>query len=191
MKWRNLKDVVPELKKRPGMFIGSNSIFDLATFLQGYDFALSVHGITKESLFDEDISFHDWIALRTHYYESTSGWANMLTETYGENRALEQFWGHYDEYLNRKYRVILCAFPEQNKPWRYQYDDVNLGAKYCCLRPHQVQILKYTDDPGFFIHFLDYKGNQIDSKLYCLNDKSLRTSLIGLNINDTDWQKYG
>jgi len=110
MKWRNLKDVVPELKKRPGMFIGSNSIFDLATFLQGYDFALSVHGITKESLFDEDISFHDWIALRTHYYESTSGWANMLTETYGENRALEQFWGHYDEYLNRKYTTMPIIF---------------------------------------------------------------------------------
>ena len=81
------------------MYLGSNSVHDLEKFINGYGFALTVYDIQENFIVVDSMSFHDWIALRTHLYESTSGWANMLDSYYGsEEKALEMFFIHYDEF---------------------------------------------------------------------------------------------
>ena len=186
--WNGIQDLLPELRKRPGMFIGSDSIFDLHTFLNGYELALNVYGI-DDSLFDNDLSFHDWIALRTRFYESTSGWANMLSEFYGSEKSLEYFWLHYDEYVNRQYEIIEFAFPKSGQKWKCQVDPGTFKESYCYIRPYEVQLIKFTDDPGFFVRFLDSQGNEIDRKEYCQRRDALSFSTSALALKENDWKK--
>ena len=114
----------------------------------------------------------------------------MLVEQYGEKSALDFFWVHYDEYLNRTFEIIKVAYPEQGRAWKYQVDSVSSKPSYCYLRPYQVQKIKYTDDPGFFIRFLDIMNEEVEQKEYCLNEKALAFNLTGLKLDESDWLDY-
>ncbi len=63
------------------MYLGVKDLNRLRAWIDGYYFALHARGISLESdelLFLND--FHDWTAYKLHFYESTSGWANMILE---------------------------------------------------------------------------------------------------------------
>lgn len=76
-----------DFRKRPGMFIGELSPNSLQVFLSGYHVAMADIGaveISAPSLQE----FHDWIAKKFLFSESTAGWPNMiLAITMGMNPA--------------------------------------------------------------------------------------------------------
>lgn len=88
------------IRERPAMYLGHHSLSALWSFLDGYGFALWSHDIQEKPPLPRD--FHDWVADRLHFSESTSGWKNMiLNRVPDEAAALEYFFKLLDEYRNQ------------------------------------------------------------------------------------------
>jgi len=73
----NIYVLLDSMRKRPAMYIGDNNIFQLDSFLGGYFHAMIQVGadFIETPSFDD---FHDWIAHRFGYRESTAGWPRMI-----------------------------------------------------------------------------------------------------------------
>lgn len=69
-------DILKLIQQRPGMRTGDSTLKAIYTYLSGYYQALVDNNLNWKN--DYDSSFHDWIANRLGYYESTAGWANMI-----------------------------------------------------------------------------------------------------------------
>lgn len=92
-------DMIALIRPRPAMYIGDHSLFCLRSFLDGCFFLAEEHGIRT----DESPSFggfHDWVAERFGWYESTAGWCNIIVaECDGDpGRALDRFFELIEEY---------------------------------------------------------------------------------------------
>lgn len=96
--------VIDLVRRRPGMYIGDPSPDSLLIFLSGYDLAMQHAGLVDTSQ-PPLHGFHDWIAQRLGFYESTAGWANMIMAvTLGLNpRAMR--WEGYDHAATRTQRI--------------------------------------------------------------------------------------
>lgn len=91
------------IRRRPAMYIGYETPTHLHAFLSGYWHSqLEVHkeqlptDAAAENHFSE---FHDWVAKKLGYYESTAGWARMIAAERADQQ--EAFWLFYqllDEY---------------------------------------------------------------------------------------------
>jgi hypothetical protein len=136
------------IRERPAMYLGQRSLSALTQYLHGYRMALSVHDIQSGFALPQD--FHDWVAYRLHFYESTSGYTNMiLNRVPEESAALDRFFELLDEHKNRKPRIVAQVREGKEYTWRA----VKEG------RPQEPQtgtypslnLIAYTDDPGFFI----------------------------------------
>jgi hypothetical protein len=93
------------IRERPAMCLGQRSLSALSQYPQGYWMALSVHDI--QSVFPLPQDFHDWVAYRLHFYESTSGYKNMILKRVPEeSAALDRFFELLDEHKNRKPRIV-------------------------------------------------------------------------------------
>ena len=69
--------ILQKMKARPAMWTGEYSLKSMKTFLDGYFFALYDNGLVAEDS-NTQPSFHDWIAKKLGFYESTPGWHNMI-----------------------------------------------------------------------------------------------------------------
>jgi hypothetical protein len=144
------------IRERPAMYLGQRSLSALSQYLQGYWMALSVHGIQCAFPLPQD--FHDWVAYRLHFYESTSGYRNMILKRVpDESAALDRCFELLDEHKNRKPRIIAQVRRGKEYTWR----TVKEG------RPREQQtgtyptlnLIAYTDDPGFFVSSDDEDAN--------------------------------
>jgi hypothetical protein len=99
---RSVHELLDVIRKVPGLFTGKPSVTALSHFLHG--FQLGLRSVERslgggDPPFDE---FHDWVAMRFGVYEPTSGWANMLLESMGdESSAFERFFIELDEFRRR------------------------------------------------------------------------------------------
>jgi hypothetical protein len=59
------------IREKPALYLGDRSLSALWYYLQGYWMALSVYDMRTAYPLPPD--FHDWVAYRLHFYESTSG----------------------------------------------------------------------------------------------------------------------
>jgi hypothetical protein len=98
----SIYDLLEHVRRRPAMFIGVPSIFRLDSFLGGYRAGL---GRVRFSLREcEDFHrFHDWVARRLGYSESTSGWVNMIRDkSASDEEAFSQFYALLAEFKKDK-----------------------------------------------------------------------------------------
>jgi hypothetical protein len=87
--------ILDAVRLRPGLYIGKPSPEHLFVFLGGYQMAMQHAGIEEvsEPPFQ---GFHDWVATRLGFFESTAGWSNMLMAvTLGLNPKSIR-WENYD-----------------------------------------------------------------------------------------------
>ena len=97
---RTVFELLDVIRQKPGLFIGEQSISQLWGFLNGFQHALRA----VENPFDPSDppfhEFHDWIAARYGFEESTSGWRSMLLKTLlgDETAAFERFFLELDEF---------------------------------------------------------------------------------------------
>lgn len=83
------------------MWTGELSLKSIRTFIDGYSFALYEHNLI-ESDEDNGANFHDWVANKLGFYESTAGWQNMiLAVTIGLNPKSIK-WENYDSSVTKK-----------------------------------------------------------------------------------------
>jgi hypothetical protein len=142
------ESVLDRLRKHPGLYLGECSLTALWHFISGYGQALATHAIPYESdplALPRD--FHDWVAYRLHFKESTSGWRNMILGRVGsEKEGLDQFFTLLEEYNARKPHLVARLVGIQ-KSYSRICGDVTEQLQY----PASISLVTYTDDPGFFV----------------------------------------
>jgi hypothetical protein len=94
-------ELIDMIRMRTGMYIGDASPTHLSSFLSGYYIAKRIENIKEEEpIFG---GFHDWVANKYDYSESTSGWAYMIED---KKEALDLFYELLDEYRGIRHRQI-------------------------------------------------------------------------------------
>ncbi|MBW4572390.1 MAG: hypothetical protein KME31_31710 [Tolypothrix carrinoi HA7290-LM1] len=97
----DLYELLGRMKKRPGMYLGDNSITRLDMYLRGYTQARTEVGLDPT---DEEIEFEGFQKWVQEKYEikSNQSWAKIiLFFSMDEHEALERFFELYEEYQNQ------------------------------------------------------------------------------------------
>lgn len=110
--------LIEKIKQRPELFLREASITKLKTFLDGYTFAINEHNIedSKTIMPLPFWFFHEYVARVYNYYESTSGYLNMiLKQVNNEKEGLELFFKLFDEFKNLKFEeIFVCKLNKEN-----------------------------------------------------------------------------
>ena len=86
-------DLLESIHRRPGLWIAQPELVRVYAFLIGYNAALGRQRLTLRPVAPEFCGFHDWIAQRLGYGESTSGWYNMIRgRCSSEREAFDRFY---------------------------------------------------------------------------------------------------
>lgn len=128
-------DMIDMIQKRPGMFIGSNSITALCHYLNGYHAAELKNGIyRKGELFPLPFKYmHEYTGYRLKEH-STAGWCHQILNSCSgaEDIALQKFFEFYDDFkqvrMKRYRKAILSA---DNIAWNDQ-----MKGAYRCTAPN-------------------------------------------------------
>ncbi|PYT00413.1 MAG: hypothetical protein DMF63_07530 [Acidobacteria bacterium] len=161
----NLYEALALIHSRPGLYIGEESINLLSGWIDGWRYALADEAFDGTSPpFGE---FHDWVALRLGLHESTAGWRRMLlTADNGDDKAaFDHFFVLFDEFRNRRSRIILHARADQS---RKPADWLDTAERKVLPWPHRLEIIRYTDDKGVFLRFIDEDGQAYRDE-YCID----------------------
>ena len=101
----NEYELIDLIRMKTGMYTGHSSPTHLNSFLSGYFFANRDETIKEEKT--NFHGFHDWVANKLDYYESTSGWAYMIEDQREDKiEALYLFYELLDEYRGIKHQQI-------------------------------------------------------------------------------------
>lgn len=139
-----VRDDFEALRRRPAMYLPRKCITALSAFIIGVDFGTGL----ESNPFPIPRDFHDWVAYRLHFYEPTSGWANMLFTRYGDSmEGVEGFFRLLDEYKTRQPRVIAVLVGCDQRYTRYF-----LSQKEERTYPDRIYLTIYNlEDPGVFL----------------------------------------
>jgi hypothetical protein len=136
------------IRDRTAMYTGERTLSAVCHFLGGYQFAQRAYQIpvSQQSLLP--IDFHDWVAYRLHFRESTSGYRRMILSRFpDESVALDRFFELLDEHRTRQAKVVAAVRRDPSQPYVFQGTPKNKRRKRVS---EEIRIVVYTDDPGFF-----------------------------------------
>ena len=94
----SVSDFLFSLRKRPVLYFGEKSLSRLSVYLAGYQHGLGRLGKALKQQ-DEFHRFHDWIAFKFEFSNSTSGWCKMiLAKAENEEKAFDLFFELLGEF---------------------------------------------------------------------------------------------
>ncbi|WP_375509372.1 hypothetical protein [uncultured Nostoc sp.] len=94
-------EILNSIKKRPGMYLGTNSITRLDMLLRGYSLARKEVGVPPTEPEREFEGFQSWIEEK-YRINSGQSWSKIiLFYSIDEYEALQKFFELFEEYLNR------------------------------------------------------------------------------------------
>ena len=142
-------DMIDLIRRRPGMFIGSNSITALFHYLNGYQAAERENGTCRKGeLFPLPFRYmHEYTGYRLQN-RSTAGWCRQILDSCdgAEDAALQRFFELYDDFKQvRMKRYWKAVLSEDNIAWNDQ-----MKGSYRCTGPNASGPGLYTlaDLPG-------------------------------------------
>ncbi|MFB2880402.1 hypothetical protein [Floridanema aerugineum] len=95
-----LYEMLQEIKKRPGMYLGKRSISRLRSFLDGYMGAREDLGLPQTEQEKEFNGFQEWIQERFNI-TSSHGWDSIILFYSADERdALEKFFELFEKFCN-------------------------------------------------------------------------------------------
>lgn len=152
-------DILEQIRRRPAIYTGENTLRSICHFLSGYSFALDRHNVSTDN--DPLIlarEFHDWVAYRLHFYESTSGWCNMIcARTSTGQEAIDRFFQLLDDFRNRVPHTV-AKLKGHKKTYRQSTSQRNANGDVAQSPwvtrnyPDSISLVTYTSDPGFFAY---------------------------------------
>lgn len=100
---KDLYDFLDLIRFKSSLYIGDRKITTLQNNINGYNLGCIVHKI-KEDLKPDWKNFHDFVADKLNYYESTTGWKNMILEKSNGNEeaAFLRFYELFDLFRQVK-----------------------------------------------------------------------------------------
>ena len=156
------------IRVRTVMYTGERTLSSVYHFLRGYQFALNVYVYeTPGSLLPPD--FHDWVAYRLRFHETTLGYRGMILKRFpDESAALDRFFELFDEHRSRQARVVATVRrPPGNPDMLVETTDGNLRTSRRVKLAEEIKIVVYTDDPGFFVANDDQAAEQPRRSCFC------------------------
>ncbi|MGL5191980.1 MAG: hypothetical protein ACRC8Y_00050 [Chroococcales cyanobacterium] len=94
-------ELLPEIKKRPTLYLSRHSIFDFQSFYYGYDLARNRSGIPQTEPDREFEAFLSWVRSR-YNIETTQSWASLiLFHSVDERDALDRLFELWEKFQNR------------------------------------------------------------------------------------------
>lgn len=136
----SISNMIDMIRRRPGMFLGGNSISALEHYLNGYQAAERDYAIYRDrrgELFPLSFRYmHAYTGYRLHNSDNM-GWRHLILNACGgeEEAALQKFFELYDEFrqigMKRYWKAVLS---EDNIAWNDQMKRVRRCA--------------YTDERG-------------------------------------------
>ncbi|MEH2356473.1 MAG: hypothetical protein V7K28_25355 [Nostoc sp.] len=93
-------EILTNIKKRPGMYLGANSITRLDMLLRGYSLARREVGVPPTKPEGEFQGFQSWVEEK-YGINSGQSWSKIiLFYSVDEHEALQKFFELFEEYLN-------------------------------------------------------------------------------------------
>lgn len=127
-------ELLDVLRVRTAMYTGERTLSAVSFFLGGFGFAKQVYQIPGHTLPPD---FHDWVAYRLHFQESTSGYRKMILDRIkDESAALDKFFELLDEHRSRHAHAVAKLHP---------------GDPHVSEMAAELRLVVYTNDPGFFV----------------------------------------
>ena len=128
----SVSSMIDTIRRRPGMFLGSNSITALRHFLDGYQAAEREYAVCRKGeLFPLPFRYmHEYTGYRLQEHNSM-GWSHQILNACdgAEDAALQKFFEFYDEFqcveMKRYWKVVLS---EDNIAWNDQMKCVSRCA---------------------------------------------------------------
>lgn len=100
-KMKGLYKFIKQMEARPVLWTGANTLQSIRTFLDGYSYALYEHSISIVSD-DSELDFHNWVAKKLGFYESTAGWQNMILAVSLGLNPKKIKWENYDSVVTKQ-----------------------------------------------------------------------------------------
>lgn len=93
-----------KMERRPALYPGVKSITALRAYLNGYLAALEEHNLPVDERGPLSPTFHDWVARRFGWVESTAGWNNIILAESGgdEGKAVDTFFVLLKEFRQQE-----------------------------------------------------------------------------------------
>jgi hypothetical protein len=136
------------IRVRTAMYTGERTLSSVYHFLLGFGFSQIVYQTPDSHFLPPD--FHDWVAYRLHFDESTSGYRRMILDRVpDETAALDRFFELLDEHRSRRPTVVATVRTGDTEV--FKLEGGSLEDRRRAKVPDEVRLVVYTDDPGFFI----------------------------------------
>ncbi len=148
----NVRHLLQKMRLRPGMWFSKPSLYSLDSFLGGYGTALDYMQVVDPEFDDFSKNFHDWVAYRLQYYESTMGWAGMIENSMESmSEKFELFFQLEEEFHARKARRVATVKPSTRITILRYNEHKEVIYEGPASTPELLEIVRYTDDPGMFL----------------------------------------
>ena len=97
----SIYDLLESIRGRPGLWISQPELVRVDAFLSGYQAALGRRHLALRRVKPDFQGFHDWVARRLGYAQSTPGWYNLIRGRCGSEReAFDKFYELLAEFKN-------------------------------------------------------------------------------------------
>jgi hypothetical protein len=141
------------IRRRPAMYIGRHCTSHLRSFLVGYSFCAYTNKLVIPAETPDFGGFHDWVAEKLGYSESTSGWSNMIAGQRSDSEtALWLFFQLLDEYRGLQPHKLASVVYQQNltpNPDLYHFHNYTRTGKVILsekARPYILTVEKVLPD---------------------------------------------
>jgi len=134
------------IRQHPGRFLDFKSLTALYHFIMGARMVIGDGKPGDPAWFTIPADFIDWVACRTRHHDLTRGWRRLIiANTTSEEKAYDRFFQLLEEYHHRV-PTIIAEITGAPGPEREPYEEE-------APPPGPILIVKFTDDPGFFIDY--------------------------------------
>ena len=101
---KDVYEFFEKIREQPILFVGQKSLTRIQMFFYGYLYALDLQDIDFDQRKFGPYNFHDWIAKKLGWAESTSGWLNMILNKVNgdEEKAVDLFFALLEEFKLEK-----------------------------------------------------------------------------------------
>jgi hypothetical protein len=124
----SFSDLLPQIKKRPTLYLSRYSIFDFQSFYYGYDLARNQQKLPKS---EKDLEFEEFLSwLRARYkIETTQSWANLiLFHSVDERDALDRLFDLWEKFQTCD-RSPTPMLRDQNLPETNLFPNISVSHK--------------------------------------------------------------
>jgi len=156
-------DIMDGVRERPALFMGSKSITALKNFLDGAVYTSHILGIDDGYNYFSPIPFrffNDYVAQYYNYFESTSGWMNMiLYKNNGEEKvSFDTFYTLLDNFRSITIsKIQKCVLTQEqiNYHTEYEYASKRLLNKGCnrieplFIDPKAIYLIELSNNSGY------------------------------------------